>query len=140
MSRVPITLACWDYDRTRALSDGTVRPEGIDLTYLSLPVEETFFRMLRHREFEAAEMSLSSHVTGLASRSTSSPRWSGSAGSGHLLAGVSPYSGRGAFGREVGLRVRCWCCHRSFPAGPLPHPACDFHRTGRSTCLSRWSA
>jgi 4,5-dihydroxyphthalate decarboxylase len=66
MSRVPITLACWDYDRTRALADGTVRPEGIDLTYLSLPVEETFFRMLRHREFEAAEMSLSSYVTGLA--------------------------------------------------------------------------
>jgi 4,5-dihydroxyphthalate decarboxylase len=60
--RVPITLACWDYDRTRALADGTVRPEGIDLTYLSLPVEETFFRMLRHREFEAAEMSLSSYV------------------------------------------------------------------------------
>lgn len=66
MSRVPISLACWDYDRTRALADGTVRPEGIDLTYLNLPVEETFFRMLRHREFDAAEMSLSSYVTGLA--------------------------------------------------------------------------
>jgi 4,5-dihydroxyphthalate decarboxylase len=60
--RVPITLACWDYDRTRALADGTVRPDGVDLTYLNLPVEETFFRMLRHREFEAAEMSLSSYV------------------------------------------------------------------------------
>ncbi|WP_028933570.1 4,5-dihydroxyphthalate decarboxylase [Pseudonocardia spinosispora] len=66
MSRIPITLACWDYDRTRALADGTVRPEGVDLTYLNLPVEETFFRMLRHREFEAAEMSLSSYVTHLA--------------------------------------------------------------------------
>jgi 4,5-dihydroxyphthalate decarboxylase len=60
---VPITLACWDYDRTRALAEGAVRPEGVDLTYLNLPVEETFFRMLRHREFEAAEMSLSSYVT-----------------------------------------------------------------------------
>ncbi|MEV0639862.1 ABC transporter substrate-binding protein [Streptomyces sp. NPDC050619] len=60
--RVPISLACWDYDRTRALADGTVQPEGIDLTYLNLPIEETFFRMLRHREFEAAEMSLSSYV------------------------------------------------------------------------------
>ena len=66
MTRVPITLACWDYDRTRALADGTVRVEGVDLTYLCLPVEETFFRMLRHREFEAAEMSLSSYVTALA--------------------------------------------------------------------------
>ena len=60
--RIPITLACWDYDRTRALADGTVQPQGIDLTYLNLPIEETFFRMLRHREFEAAEMSLSSYV------------------------------------------------------------------------------
>jgi len=66
MSRVPVTLACWDYDRTQALADGSVRPEGVDLTYLCLPVEETFFRMLRHREFEAAEMSLSSYVIGLA--------------------------------------------------------------------------
>lgn len=67
MSRdVPITLACWDYDRTRALEDGSVPVEGVDLTYLRLPVEETFFRMLRHREFDAAEMSLSSYVTALA--------------------------------------------------------------------------
>jgi 4,5-dihydroxyphthalate decarboxylase len=64
--RVPLTLACWDYDRTAALASGEVRPEGVDLTYLSLPVEETFFRMLRHREFDAAEMSLSSYVISLA--------------------------------------------------------------------------
>src|SRR5580692_13143591 len=63
--RVPVTLACWDYDRTAALASGEVRPEGVDLTYLSLPVEETFFRMLRHREFDAAEMSLSSYVISL---------------------------------------------------------------------------
>lgn len=62
MSRVPITLACWDYDRTQALADGSVSPSGVDLTYLSLPVEETFFRMLRHGEFDASEMSLSSYV------------------------------------------------------------------------------
>jgi 4,5-dihydroxyphthalate decarboxylase len=37
-----------------------VRPEGIDLNYLNLHVEETFFRMLRNREFDVAEMSLSS--------------------------------------------------------------------------------
>jgi 4,5-dihydroxyphthalate decarboxylase len=60
--RVPLTLACWDYDRTEPLRDGRIRPDGIDLTYLSLPVEETFFRMARYREFDAAEMSLSSYV------------------------------------------------------------------------------
>ena len=65
MNRLPITLACWDYDRTRALADGTVAAEGIDLTYLSLPVEETFFRMLRYGEFEASEMSLSSYCVSL---------------------------------------------------------------------------
>jgi 4,5-dihydroxyphthalate decarboxylase len=61
-SRVPLTLACWDYDRTEPLRDGRIRPEGIDLTYLPLPVEETFFRMARFQEFDAAEMSLSSYV------------------------------------------------------------------------------
>src|SRR5258707_8727288 len=65
MKKLPISFACWDYDRTRALADGTVRPDGIDLTYLSLPVEETFFRMMRSREFDASEMSLSSYSASL---------------------------------------------------------------------------
>ncbi|SOD94685.1 4,5-dihydroxyphthalate decarboxylase [Blastococcus haudaquaticus] len=65
MSRLRLTFACGDYDRTRALEDGTVRPDGIDLTYLRLPVEETFFRMMRFREFEVAEMSMSSYVKSL---------------------------------------------------------------------------
>ena len=60
--RVPLTLACGDYDRTAALARGDVGVEGVDLTYLALPVEETFFRMARHLEFDAAEMSLSSYV------------------------------------------------------------------------------
>jgi 4,5-dihydroxyphthalate decarboxylase len=67
MKTLGLTLACWDYDRTRALMDGTVRPEGIDLNYLALPVEETFFRMLRHREFDCSEMSLSSYTASLGS-------------------------------------------------------------------------
>jgi len=65
VSNLSLTLACWSYDRTRALFDGRVRPDGIDLTCLDLPVEETFFRMLRHREFDVAEMSLSSYVVSL---------------------------------------------------------------------------
>ncbi|HTS23964.1 MAG TPA: ABC transporter substrate-binding protein [Casimicrobiaceae bacterium] len=62
MSKLKLSLACWNYDRTRALMDASVQPDGIDLTYLNLPVEETFFRMLRHREFDVAEMSLSSYT------------------------------------------------------------------------------
>ena len=65
MAKLPVTLACWDYDRTRALADGTVQPDGIALNYLSLPVEETFFRMARFQEFDACEMSLSSYCVTL---------------------------------------------------------------------------
>ncbi|HLI83532.1 MAG TPA: hypothetical protein VKV17_06415 [Bryobacteraceae bacterium] len=65
MPKLPFTLACWDYDRTRALAEGRVPVDGIELNYLNLPVEETFFRMLRHREFDAAELSLSSYTVSL---------------------------------------------------------------------------
>ncbi len=61
MSRLQLTFGCWNYDRTRALMDGSVVPDGIDLNYLNMPVEETFFRMLRHQEFDVAELSLSSY-------------------------------------------------------------------------------
>src|SRR2546430_16950794 len=65
MPRLQLSLACWDYDRTRALAEGSERPEGIELIYRKLLVEETFFRMLRNREFDAAEMSLSSYCVSL---------------------------------------------------------------------------
>lgn len=65
MSDLRLSLACGDYDRTRGLREGAVRPTGLDLTYLPLPVEEIFFRMLRFGEFDAAEMSLSSYVLSL---------------------------------------------------------------------------
>jgi 4,5-dihydroxyphthalate decarboxylase len=62
VSKLRLSLACWNYDRTRGLLEGRIPVDGIDLTYLNLPVEETFFRMLRHHEFDVAEMSLSSYV------------------------------------------------------------------------------
>jgi len=62
MGKLPLSLACWDYDRVRPLLDGTVHPDGIDLNFHNLVVEETFFRMLRYQEFDAAEMSLSSYL------------------------------------------------------------------------------
>ena len=61
MSKLNLSFACWNYDRTRALQDGSVQPDGINLNYLNLPVEETFFRMARFREFDISEMSLSSY-------------------------------------------------------------------------------
>ena len=65
MSRLRLTLGCWNYDRTRGLLEGRIQPDGIELTYLNMPVEETFFRMLRHQEFDVAEMSLSSYTVSL---------------------------------------------------------------------------
>jgi 4,5-dihydroxyphthalate decarboxylase len=65
MSKLRLSLGCWNYDRTRGLLEGRIQPDGIDLTYLDMPVEETFFRMLRHQEFDVAEMSLSSYSVSL---------------------------------------------------------------------------
>ena len=64
-TRLRLTLACWDYDRTRALLENRVALDGIELTYLNLVIEETFFRMARYHEFDASEMSLSSYVVSL---------------------------------------------------------------------------
>lgn len=65
MNRLKLSIACSDYDRTRAIADGRVQADGIDLLWLDLPIEEIFFRMLRHYEFDAAELSLSSYVLSL---------------------------------------------------------------------------
>ncbi len=63
MEKLHLTVACGDYDRTKALQDGTVQPEGIRLNYLPLQAEEIFWRMGGHQEFDASEMSLSNHIT-----------------------------------------------------------------------------
>jgi 4,5-dihydroxyphthalate decarboxylase len=60
--KLPLTLACGDYDRTRGLRWGLVEIEGIDLNYLCQPVEETFWRMARAREYDVAEMSMGSYM------------------------------------------------------------------------------
>src|SRR5215470_6401809 len=62
MRKLQLTLACGRYDRTQALIDGRVQPEGVNLTFLPLRPGETFWRMLNHGEFDASEMSLSSYT------------------------------------------------------------------------------
>jgi 4,5-dihydroxyphthalate decarboxylase len=63
MSRLKLTVACWDYDRTRALIDGRVQAEGIDIEIEVLRPREIFPRMLEHKEFHVSELSLASYVT-----------------------------------------------------------------------------
>lgn len=62
MADLKLTLACWDSDRTRALIEGSVKPEGIDLDIKLLRPRETFRRMLDDREFDASELSLASYT------------------------------------------------------------------------------
>jgi 4,5-dihydroxyphthalate decarboxylase len=65
MSRLPITIATWDYDRVRPLVDGRVQIEGCDVNYLTMPVEECFERAYFHGEFEVAEIGFSPYLIAL---------------------------------------------------------------------------
>jgi 4,5-dihydroxyphthalate decarboxylase len=47
VARLPLTLACWDYDRTRPLIDGRIQPRGIDLDITVSPPKALFARMLQ---------------------------------------------------------------------------------------------
>lgn len=65
MSRLPLTIASWDYDRVRPLLDGRVKVEGCDVNYLTMPVEECFERAYFHGEFEVAEIGFSPFLIAL---------------------------------------------------------------------------
>jgi 4,5-dihydroxyphthalate decarboxylase len=62
MTEVPITIACGNYDRTRAILDGRVKVEGCAVTYLPLYPEEIFHRTFRFQEFDVSELSFSSYI------------------------------------------------------------------------------
>jgi 4,5-dihydroxyphthalate decarboxylase len=64
MSKPRITFACRPYLHLQPLIDGVVPVEGVELNFIPLEVEEIFWRQLKHEEFQAAEMSLSSYVMG----------------------------------------------------------------------------
>lgn len=63
MGDVRLTLAISDYDHVRDLTRGAVRPEGIDLTCLDLPIEEIFFRFINYREWHLSEMSFAKYLS-----------------------------------------------------------------------------
>src|SRR5262245_41779966 len=69
MTGLRLTLACWDYDRTRPLMDGRVKPDGIDLDITILRPRQAFQRMLDGQEFHVSELSLASYAA-LRSRGT----------------------------------------------------------------------
>lgn len=62
MAKLNLSVAMGDYDRTRALLDGTVQIDGVNPVYMTLSPEETFFRAFRNVEFDISELSLSSYL------------------------------------------------------------------------------
>ena len=60
---IPLTLACGNYEIVRSLIDGTVSPDGIDLTILTdMDSTTRHWRFLRNGEFDVAETSCSSYI------------------------------------------------------------------------------
>jgi 4,5-dihydroxyphthalate decarboxylase len=58
-----LTLACGDYESIRALKEGTVKPDGIELTVLTdMTSDIRHWRMMRNREFDVAELSMSNYL------------------------------------------------------------------------------
>jgi 4,5-dihydroxyphthalate decarboxylase len=57
-----LTFAGGSYDRTQTLIDGTIKPEGLELNWLSLHYAEIWRRMLNYYDFDASELSLSSYL------------------------------------------------------------------------------
>ena len=62
MSKLSLSVAVRDYDRTRPLTDGSVQIDGVDPVFMALEPEESFFRAFRHAEFDICELSMSSSI------------------------------------------------------------------------------
>ena len=62
MSKLRLSVAMGDYDRTRALLDGRVQIDGVDPVYMNLYPEEMFFRAMRSQDFDICELSFSSYT------------------------------------------------------------------------------
>jgi 4,5-dihydroxyphthalate decarboxylase len=62
-NKIYLTLACGDYESIRALKEGTVTPDGIELTVLTdMTSDIRHWRMIRNREFDVAELSMSNYL------------------------------------------------------------------------------
>jgi 4,5-dihydroxyphthalate decarboxylase len=63
MSKLRLTFAASEYDHIHDLTSGVVQAEGIDLNYLRLTIEDTFFRFTKFREWDVSEMSMGKYVS-----------------------------------------------------------------------------
>jgi 4,5-dihydroxyphthalate decarboxylase len=79
MGKLEITIATWDYDRVRPITDGRVKVEGCDINFIKVSPEECFHRAWYHQDFDVTEIGLSGYIIGTSR--------------GHGLGGASPYIG-----------------------------------------------
>jgi 4,5-dihydroxyphthalate decarboxylase len=63
VSNIQLSMAIGNYDHVGDLVNGRVRPEGIDLTPMDLPIEEIFFRMFSFAEWDISEFSMAKYVS-----------------------------------------------------------------------------
>jgi 4,5-dihydroxyphthalate decarboxylase len=63
MANRTITIGMRDYDHCRALANGKVKIDGVDVKFVNItPPSQIFLRMLHDEEFDASEMSLSNFM------------------------------------------------------------------------------
>ena len=63
MPDIPITVASGDYDRVRALREGSIGIAGCAVTYSTVEANALFVRNLKNQEFDVSEMSFSTYIT-----------------------------------------------------------------------------
>src|ERR1700751_2349878 len=66
MAKFTVSLAGVDYDRPRALFDGTVEIAGCETIACAMSPEEAFHRAFRYQEFDITELSLSNYMSQIA--------------------------------------------------------------------------
>ncbi len=62
MSKLKLNFACSEYDHIRDVGTEYAPIEGIDLNLMTYEVEEIFYRMALHRDFDLSEMSFAKFV------------------------------------------------------------------------------
>ncbi len=65
-TKLVLSIAMGDYDRTRPIFDSRVLIDGVDPVCMLLSPEEMFFRAFRHQDFDVSELSLSSYCVTVA--------------------------------------------------------------------------
>ena len=65
MSKLKLTVACGDYEIVRALKEGAVQADGIELVMLTgMGSKERHWRMARKTEFDVCEVNIGGYYMG----------------------------------------------------------------------------